>query len=98
MGGNQFTYGIEGTAGGRGRSIASGNSERLDSGNMHFKEYKFELFGYRLGKYYRTLQAIFAVDCNTAPFGSSILAENVIVSDGDFRVFGGFPKPGFRHG
>jgi hypothetical protein len=27
MGGNQFTYGIEGTAGGRGRSIASGNSE-----------------------------------------------------------------------
>jgi hypothetical protein len=35
-GGNQFTYGIEGTAGGRGRSIASGNSEGLVSGKVNF--------------------------------------------------------------
>jgi hypothetical protein len=29
---------------------------------------------------------------------SSILSENVIVWDGNFRVFGGLPKPRFRHG
>ena len=34
----------------------------------------------------------------TPPFGSSILAENVIVRGGNFRGFGGFPKPGLRHG
>ena len=44
-----------------------------------------------------SLQAIFAVDCNTAPFGSSILSENVVVRDEHFRIFDGLPKPGFRH-
>jgi hypothetical protein len=37
-----------------------------------------------------TLQAISAVDCNSGPFGSYILSENVIVRDGNVRVFGGF--------
>ena len=60
-----------------------------------FKSRNSKLFG--PGEYDRTLQAIPAVDCNSAPFGSSILAENVIVMDGDFKVLGGFPKPGFRH-
>jgi hypothetical protein len=36
--------------------------------------------GTDLDSKYRTLQAIFAVDCNTAPFGSSILGDNVIVT------------------
>jgi hypothetical protein len=36
MGGNQFTYGIEGTAEAMGRSIACGNSERLVSGKVNF--------------------------------------------------------------
>ena len=44
------------------------------------------------------LDSISAVDCHSAPFGSSTLSENVIVKDGNFRVFGGLPKPGFRHG
>ena len=35
-GGNHFTYGVQGTAGGRGRSIASGNSETLVSGKVNF--------------------------------------------------------------
>ena len=35
-GGNQFTYFVAGTAGVRGGSIASGNSERLVSGKLHF--------------------------------------------------------------
>ena len=25
-------------------------------------------------------------------------SENVVVKDEDFRIFGGLPKPGFRHG
>ena len=45
-----------------------------------------------------TLQAISAVDCNSSTFGSSILMENVIVGYGNLRIFGGLPKPGFRHG
>ena len=31
-GGNQFTYGVQGTAGGRGWPITSGNGKRLVSG------------------------------------------------------------------
>ena len=26
-----------------------------------------------------------------------ILTENVVVGDGNFRIFGGLPKPGFRY-
>ena len=44
MGGNQFTYGVQSTAGGRGWSIAGGNGERLI-----FRKKKFKLFGYRPG-------------------------------------------------
>ena len=29
---------------------------------------------------------------------SSILRENIVIENGHFRIFGGFPKPGFRHG
>jgi hypothetical protein len=36
MGVNQFTYGVQGTAGGRRRSIASCNRERLVSGKVDF--------------------------------------------------------------
>ena len=50
----------------------------------------------RPGKYDRTLQAISAVDC-ISPFGSYILTENVVDGGGNFRIFGGLPKPGFRH-
>ena len=35
-GGNQFTYDVQSTAGGRGWSIASGNGERLVSGKVNF--------------------------------------------------------------
>ena len=35
-GGNQFTYAVQGTVGGRGWSIASGNGERLVSGKVDF--------------------------------------------------------------
>ena len=35
-GGNQFTYGVQGTAGGRRWSIVSGNGERLVSGKVEF--------------------------------------------------------------
>jgi hypothetical protein len=35
------------------------------------------------------LQAISAVDCNSSPFGSSILTENVVDGDGNLRMFGG---------
>ena len=35
-GGNQFTYGVQGTAGGRRWYIASGNGERLVSGKVDF--------------------------------------------------------------
>jgi hypothetical protein len=35
-GGNQFTYGVQGTAGGRGWSIASDSGERLVSGKVNF--------------------------------------------------------------
>ena len=28
----------------------------------------------------------------------SILMENVVVGDGNLRIFGGLPEPGFRHG
>ena len=45
-----------------------------------------------------TLQAISAVDCNSSPFSSSIVAENVIVGYGNLRIVGGVPEPGFRHG
>ena len=31
------------------------------------------------------------------PFGSSILSENVIDRDGNFRIVCGLPKPRFRH-
>ena len=57
-----------------------------------FLERRFERFGYGPGKYDITLQA------NSSPFGSSILTENVIVGYGNLRIFGGLPKPGFRHG
>jgi hypothetical protein len=57
-----------------------------------------ELFVHRPGKYDRTLQAISAVDCNSSPFGSSILMENIAFGDGKLHIFGGLPKPGFRHG
>jgi hypothetical protein len=38
------------------------------------------------------------VYCNSNPLGSSILVENGVVRDGNFRIFGGLSKPGFRHG
>ena len=53
---------------------------------------------HRPGKYDRTLQVISAVDCNSSPVGSSILTENVVVGYGNLQIFGGLPKPGFRHG
>jgi hypothetical protein len=28
----------------------------------------------------------------------TILKENVVVGDGNLRIFGALPKPGFRHG
>ena len=37
MGCNQFTYGVQGTAGGRGWSIASGKGEGLVSGKVNFR-------------------------------------------------------------
>jgi hypothetical protein len=48
--------------------------------------------------YDRTLQSISAVDCISSPFGHSILSENVVVKDGNLRIFSGLPQPGFRHG
>ena len=69
--------------------IAGGNSERLISGEVHFSNYKFKLFGYRPGKYDRTLQALSAVDCNSCQFGSSILTEHFAAEYGNLRIFGG---------
>ena len=68
---------------------------------VNFYKWKLKFLGSDLDsmtELYITLQAISAVDCNSAPFGSSFLSENFIVRDGNFRVFGGLPKPGFRHG
>jgi hypothetical protein len=92
MGGNQFTYGVQG----RGWSIASGNGETCFWKGRF--SYKLELFGYIACRVLSYYPGISAVDCNTAPFGSSILSENVIVREGNVRVFGVLPKPVFRHG
>ena len=56
------------------------------------------MFGHRPGKYGITLQAISAVHCNSSHFGNSILTENVVIGYGNLIIFGGLPKPEFRHG
>ena len=91
MGGDQFTYGVQGTAGGRRWSKASGNGERLVSGKVLFFSVEAQIVWAQTW----IVRQNSAVDCNSGPFGSSILSENV--RDGNFRVFGGLSKPRFRH-
>ena len=82
---------------GRGWSIAAGKGERLFFLERWIKSRSSNCLGTDLDS--RTeLCRLSAVDCNTAPFGRSILSEYVVVRDGDFRVIGGLAKTGFRHG
>ena len=53
---------------------------RLISEKVNFKSRSLNCLGTDLDSM-TELQAISAVDCNSAPFGSSILAENIIVED-----------------